>query len=145
MQHFKLILKHISILCLLLIAVSCQKTLSESRDHLVFRYNEHANITSLDPAFAKDQRNIWAVHQLFNGLVEMDSDLNVIPAIATSWKVSDDALTYVFTLRDDVQFHKHELFGKDSTRTVTAHDFEYSFGRILDDKLASSGRWILKA
>ncbi|MGH1384166.1 ABC transporter substrate-binding protein [Kordia sp.] len=145
MQHFKLILKHLSILCLLLISFSCQQHNSQDRDHLVFRYNEHANITSLDPAFAKDQRNIWAVHQLYNGLVEMDADLNVIPAIATSWKVSDDGQTYVFTLRDDVQFHKHKLFGKDSTRTVTAYDFEYSFGRILDDKLASSGRWIFKS
>jgi peptide/nickel transport system substrate-binding protein len=145
MQHFKLILKHLSILCLLLISFSCQQHNSQDRDHLVFRYNEHANITSLDPAFAKDQRNIWAVHQLYNGLVEMDADLNVIPAIATSWKVSDDGQIYVFTLRDDVQFHKHQLFGKDSTRTVTAYDFEYSFGRILDDKLASSGRWIFKS
>ena len=33
---------------------------------------EHSNITSLDPAFAKDQRNIWAVNQLFNGLVQLD-------------------------------------------------------------------------
>jgi peptide/nickel transport system substrate-binding protein len=112
---------------------------------LVFRYNEHANITSLDPAFAKDQRNIWAVHQLFNGLVEMDTDLNVIPSIAKSWTISDDAMTYTFVLRDDVQFHKHTLFGKDSTRTVNAFDFEYSFNRILDDKLASSGRWIFKS
>ncbi|MFK7750340.1 MAG: ABC transporter substrate-binding protein [Kordia sp.] len=145
MQHFKLIFKQLSILCWLLISFSCQQDRSKDRDHLVFRYNEHANITSLDPAFAKDQRNIWAVHQLFNGLVEMDADLNVIPAIATSWKVSDDAQTYTFTLRDDVPFHKHKLFGKDSTRTVTAYDFEYSFERILDDKLASSGRWIFKS
>jgi peptide/nickel transport system substrate-binding protein len=124
---------------------SCQQDTSKSRDYLVFRYNEHANITSLDPAFAKDQRNIWAVHQLFNGLVQMDSDLNVIPAIATSWNISDDGLTYTFSLRNDVQFHKHKLFGKDSTRTVTTFDFEYSFNRILDDKLASSGRWIFKS
>ncbi|PTX62867.1 peptide/nickel transport system substrate-binding protein [Kordia periserrulae] len=145
LRHFHLIFKQLPFLVIILIVVSCQQKQSENRDHLVFRYNEHANITSLDPAFAKDQRNIWAVHQLFNGLVEMDNELNVIPAIAKSWNVSEDALTYTFTLRDDVQFHKHELFGKDSTRIVTAHDFEYSFGRILDDKLASSGRWIFKS
>ncbi|EDP94892.1 oligopeptide ABC transporter, solute-binding protein [Kordia algicida OT-1] len=145
MQHFKLVISSISIFCLLLISFSCQQNSTENRDHLVFRYNEHANITSLDPAFAKDQRNIWAVHQLFNGLVEMDTDLNVIPAIAKSWEVSEDALTYVFTLRDDVLFHEHELFGNKRTRTVNAYDFEYSFGRILDDKIASSGRWIFKS
>ncbi|MEM6717860.1 MAG: ABC transporter substrate-binding protein [Bacteroidota bacterium] len=145
MQHFLLIFKQLSILCVLLIVISCAQDTSENRDHLVFRYNEHANITSLDPAFAKDQRNIWAVHQLFNGLVEMDTNLNVIPAIASSWEVSEDALMYIFTLRDDVQFHEHELFGEKRTRTVNAYDFEYSFNRILDDKLASSGRWIFKS
>jgi peptide/nickel transport system substrate-binding protein len=145
MQHFKLIVKHLSVVCVLWSSFSCQQDTSKSRDHLVFRYNEHANITSLDPAFAKDQRNIWAVHQLFNGLVQMDNNLNVIPAIATSWNVSEDGLIYNFSLRDDVQFHKHALFGKDSTRTATAFDFEYSFNRILDDKLASSGRWIFKS
>lgn len=144
-QHLKQLTFYISTFCFLLSLNSCQKSKTDSRDHLVFRYNEHANITSLDPAFAKDQRNIWAVHQLFNGLVQMDDELNVIPAIATSWEVSEDALTYTFTLRDDVTFHKHALFGKDSTRVVTAKDFEYSFKRILDDQLASSGRWIFKS
>ena len=47
---------------------SCQNTSKNDRDHLVFRYNEHANITSLDPAFAKDQRNIWPCNQLYNSL-----------------------------------------------------------------------------
>ena len=37
-------------------------------DSTVFRYNEHKNIGSLDPAFAKDLADIWATNQLFNGL-----------------------------------------------------------------------------
>lgn len=144
-QHFRLINTYVSIICLFTLFSSCIQEKATNRAHLVFRYNEHANITSLDPAFAKDQRNIWAVHQLFNGLVEMDENLNVIPSIAKSWKVSEDALTYTFTLRNDVYFHEHALFGEKKTRTVNAYDFEYSFGRILDDKLASSGRWIFKS
>ena len=44
-----------------------------NNDHLIFRYNEHKNIGSLDPAFSKDLADIWATHQLFNGLVQMDS------------------------------------------------------------------------
>ena len=45
--------------------------------------------------------------------------------------------------RDDVYFHKHSLFGKDSTRTVKASDFEYSLNRLIDNKVASSGRWVM--
>jgi len=109
----------------------------------VFRYNEHKNIGSLDPAFAKDNADIWAVNQLFNGLVQMDEDLHVQPSIAKYWEISDNAHTYTFTLRTDVYFHKHSLFGKDSTRTVNASDFEYSFNRLLDKQVASPGSWVL--
>ncbi|WP_408024320.1 ABC transporter substrate-binding protein [Tenacibaculum sediminilitoris] len=128
----------------LLFLFSCAKEKSEYTDDQVFRYNEHSNITSLDPAFAKDQRNIWAVNQLFNGLVALDDSLQVEPAIAKKWIISEDGKTYQFELRNDVQFHKHELFGKDSTRNVIAKDFEYSFNRLLDKNVASPGGWVLQ-
>jgi ABC-type transport system substrate-binding protein len=118
---------------------------SKSNDtHIVFRYNEHKNIGSLDPAFSKDIADIWATNQLFNGLVQMDDQMKIFPCIAKGWDISDDALTYSFTLRNDVRFHKHQLFGKDSTRTVSALDFEYSLNRLLDTQLASPGSWVLQ-
>lgn len=130
---------------------SCSSKNNENNDLLVFRYNEHKNISSLDPAFSKDLADIWATHQLFNGLVQMDDQLNVKPCIAKNWVVTDSARTYTFTLRKDVYFHKHHLFGtstslsnQDSTRTVNALDFEYSFNRLKDEKLASPGSWVLK-
>lgn len=110
----------------------------------VFRYNEHKNIGSLDPAFSKDIADIWATNQLFNGLVQMDDNMGVLPCIAKSWQISDDGLSYSFLLRKDVKFHKHVLFGKDSTRAVTASDFQYSFNRLLDGQLASPGSWVLQ-
>lgn len=122
--------------------VSCKDTKNVNNDHLVFRYNEHKNIGSLDPAFAKDNADIWAIHQLFNGLVQMDDSLHVKPSIAKNWTLSDNGLSYNFVLKNNVYFHKHKLFGKDSTRLVTASDFEYSFNRLLDKNIASSGQWI---
>ena len=122
--------------------VSCKDTKKVNNDHLVFRYNEHKNIGSLDPAFAKDNADIWAIHQLFNGLVQMDDSLHVKPSIAKNWTLSDNGLSYNFVLKNNVYFHKHKLFGKDSTRLVTASDFEYSFNRLLDKNIASSGQWI---
>tara|TARA_R110002012_G_scaffold64227_1_gene168799 strand:+ start:73 stop:1674 length:1602 start_codon:yes stop_codon:yes gene_type:complete len=124
------------------ILFSCDKNLKPIDNTTVFRYNEHKNIGSLDPAFAKDLADIWATNQLFNGLVQMDDSLQVKPSIATNWSISDDALTYTFTLRPDVRFHKHKLFGNDSTRTVTAQDFEYSLFRLCNPKVASPGSWL---
>lgn len=127
----------------LILVVSCAPNTKSKNDHLVFRYNEHKNIGSLDPAFSKDLADIWATNQLFNGLVQMDENLNVQPCIAAKWQISEDALTYRFSLRQDVNFHKHELFGPDSTRTVRAQDFEYSFNRLMDPQIASPGSWVL--
>ncbi len=138
--HSQKIILAAAILCMT--AVSCRRN-SEGDGKMIFRYNESAGIATLDPAYAKDQALIWACSQIYNGLVRLDTNLAVEPCIAKKWTVSSDGLTYTFTLRDDVFFHKNPLFKTaDSTRVVTASDFEYSFGRITDDEVASPGLWI---
>ena len=121
----------------------CDSQKQDSREHLIFRYNESDNITSLDPAYASKKENIWGLNQLFNSLVQLDDDLNIQPDIAKSWELSEDLKTYTFILRNDVKFHKHgEFKTPDSSRTVIAKDVKYSFDRLLDPKIASPGRWI---
>jgi len=108
----------------------------------IFRYNQEGGISSLDPAFARDQASGWAVNMLFNGLVQLDSNLQVSPAIAKHWKLSDNGLIYQFTLRTDVRFHENKCFHKSKFKYVTASDFVYSFNRLLQPKLAAPGAWI---
>src|SRR5688572_21354068 len=83
----------------------CDRASQPGESRLVFRYNEASNISSLDPAFAKGQADIWACNQLFNGLVQMNDSLQVIPSVASSWKISEDGRVYTFYLRQDVFFH----------------------------------------
>jgi len=134
---------YLSTACLFFLFFSCRNDNNSNKEHQVFRYNEHKNIGSLDPAFAKDNADIWVINQIFNGLLQMDENLNVKPCIAESYTVSEDALTYSFKLRNDAYFHKHKLFGKDSTRVANAKDFEYSFNRLTDKQVASPGRWVM--
>ena len=61
------------------ILMGCNRENNKRLDQQVFRYNEHKNISSLDPAFSKDKANVWAVHQLFNGLVELDKNMQIQP------------------------------------------------------------------
>ena len=144
-QGYKYLLVYLgSILVLCNLTLSCNTTADDSRSEQVFRYNEHKNISSLDPAFSKDNADIWAVNQLFNGLVQMDSTMSISPAIASSWNISDKGMVYTFNLREDVYFHPHKLFGKSNTRTVNASDFVYSFDRLKSPQLASPGSWVLK-
>lgn len=112
--------------------------------HKVFRLNIHENINTLDPAYSRDLRSIWAMNQIFNGLVRLDYQLKIQPDIATHWEISKDAKTYVFYLRDDAYFHESEIFGEQQTRNVTASDFVYSFDRIRDKTIASPGLWTLE-
>lgn len=137
-------MKALLYLFFLVFFVSCGGEGEDSREHLVFRYNEFANISSLDPAFAKDQRNLWPCNQLYNGLVQLDDEMEIQPDIAKNWTISNSGRTYTFFLREDVFFHKHPIFGKDSTRKVTAEDFIFSFDRLRDRKIASPGAWVLR-
>ena len=143
LKLIKFLFKRLSLCSLFVLILACSSNQNSNKDHFVFKYNEHKNIGSLDPAFSKDLADIWATHQLFNGLVQMDDQLTVIPSIAKNWMISDSAKTYTFKLRSDVRFHNHRLFGSDSTRYVNALDFEYSFNRLLDKSVASPGSWVL--
>ena len=104
--------------------------------------NLDQSLTSMDPAFARNQYAIWMINQIFNGLVQVDDQLNVIPAIAKSWEQAADGKHYTFHLRSDVFFHDDPQFKNGKGRKVVAADFVYSFNRLIDPKVASSGGWI---
>src|SRR5215218_9741649 len=119
---------------------ACYNSSKDSR--AIFHYNEFSGIASLDPAFAKNQSIMWAVHQLYNTLVEVDSNLNIVLSLATRWTISNDRKTYTFYLRPDVFFHDDAAFSGSKGRRMTATDVVYSFNRIRDPKTASPGSWI---
>lgn len=139
-------LRHLGYLCIVLSWFSCTspKDSAELSGKKVFRYNESAGISFLDPAMASRFEDMWAMAQLFNGLVELDRNLKVQPSIAKRWEVSEDQLEYTFFLRDDVFFHDHPQFPGGKGRQVVAQDFVNSFFRITDPEVASPGRYIFQ-
>jgi peptide/nickel transport system substrate-binding protein len=122
----------------------CGKQAPDSAQRSAFRYNQHNPITSLDPAFARTQNNIWAVDCLFNSLVQLDDSLHVKPCLADSWTISSDGLTYLFHLRGDVFFHDDPSFPGGAGRRMNASDVVYSFERLLDPDWPKPGSWIFK-
>lgn len=131
------------LLLLTLLFGSCTQVIKQNSGKTVFRYNESSGITSLDPAFARSQANIWGVNQLFNGLVQLDTNLAIRPCIARDWTISEDGKTYTFHLRNDIFFHDDSCFVNGKGRKATARDAEFSLKRLLDPKLASPGAWVL--
>ena len=89
-----------------------------------------SDLVSLDPAKASDQQGFTVIAMLYGGLVKLDESLLVVPSLAESWSVSDDSLTYTFTLRDGIVF-------SDGT-PITADDVVWTFNHALD---AKTGGW----
>jgi dipeptide transport system substrate-binding protein len=68
---------------------------------------------------------------MFNRLVEFEiGTTNVIPALAQSWEVSPDGMTYTFKLRHGVKYHANANFTP--TRDFSAEDVLFSFQRQMD-------------
>ncbi|MEE9198586.1 MAG: peptide ABC transporter substrate-binding protein [Dehalococcoidia bacterium] len=79
---------------------------------------------TLDPALAGDTTSSGLIVEMFNGLVTIDTDLNIVPDIAERYEITGGDLIYTFHLRRDVRFH--------DGKPVTAQDFKYSLERALD-------------
>ncbi len=95
-----------------------------------YRYPLRYSPKTLDPARSTDTYTVTIVQQVFDGLVDFDRDLNLIPAIARSWRVSRDGRVYTFDLEDGVRFH--------NGRDVTADDVVYSITRLVRPEAQSS-------
>jgi len=137
-RHFVSLLLGCSIL-----SSSCFRA-HETESQKILYYNESKGVSSLDPAYARNQSVIWVVNQLYNGLLQIDDSLNIRPCIAYRYAISEGGKEYTFWLRQDVYFHDSPIFPTGMGRKVTAFDFEYSFRRIIDPSVASPGAWIFE-
>ncbi len=84
--------------------------------------------SSLDPVHAASVYEALPVNQLFDGLVAIGPSLNVVPGLASTWKISRDGKVYLFNLRDDVRFHDGV--------PVTSDDVVFTFQRVLSPEFA---------
>lgn len=113
-----------------------------SSNRKILKYNQADNISSLDPAFAKSQNNIWAVNQIYDGLVYQDKIQGIQGRIAKSWTFNAERTEISFIIDTTYEFHENECFDTISSRSVNAHDVVYSFERILSNEVNSPGSWI---
>lgn len=86
---------------------------------------------TLDPHFVPGNAGAALVYDMFEGLVSVDAEGKVIPGLAQSWTLSDDQLTYTFTLRPDLKWS--------DGKPLTAEDFVYSFRRCVDPAAPTLG------
>lgn len=104
-----------------------------------FRFALAAEPTILDPQMAQDDASVTVLCALFEGLTRLDNDGKAVPA-AADWTVSEDGLTYTFTLKESywnanaVEGQEHPW---DEPIRVTADDFLFAIQRIADPATGS--------
>ena len=99
-----------------------------------------ADPPDLDPVMATDTTSAEVGYQIFETLVAIDPDGEIVPLLAESWKASPDGKTFTFKLRKRVHFHKTTEGGKPTAnggREVTADDWVWTFNYICDPKTNS--------
>ena len=88
------------------------------------RIAQSAEPPLLDPSSTTATATTSIVHHnVLEGLVKVDSAGTLVPGLAHSWTISDDALEYVFFLREGVSFHDGQSF--------TSADVKAKFERAL--------------
>lgn len=92
-------------------------------------------VQSLDPQQATDGTSFEVIADYTDGLMQMDADGKAVPAIAESYELSEDGLTYTFHLREDAVWSNGE--------PVTAADFVFGWQRAVDPSVASEYAYML--
>ena len=92
-------------------------------------------VESLDPQQATDGTSFEVIADYTDGLMQMDADGQAVPAIAESYDLSDDGLTYTFHLRSDAKWS--------NGTPVTAADFVFAWQRAVDPAVASEYAYML--
>ena len=91
------------------------------------------DVSTLDPAIGYDWQNWSMIKSLFDGLMDYEpGTTDLVPDLALSHELSEDGLTYTFTLRDGVTFH--------NGRGLTAEDIKYSIERVVRPETQSPGQ-----
>jgi peptide/nickel transport system substrate-binding protein len=84
-------------------------------------------IVQTDPAFISSDAEVLVANHVYDYLVDIDTNNNIQPRLASAWSVSEDGLTYTFQLVEGVTFHDGS--------PLTAEDVVWTFDRLRDPAL----------
>lgn len=99
------------------------------------RYALEQEPSTLDPAKSSTLPESSVELAVFEGLTRLNAKDVPEPAVAKSWTISPDGLTYIFYLRPEATWS--------DGKPVTAHDFEYAWKRALNPEVAANNAFML--
>ena len=129
-------------LCLILslMMLLCALPAATAEDEAVYRTLYSGEIGTLNYLTTGTTNEFTVSANIIDTLVERDQYGNVVPALAESWTLSDDELTWTFKLRDGITW---VTAAGEYYADVTAYDFVTAAQYVLDAKNDASNAWIL--
>lgn len=125
--------KSLKIALILILALVLGTLMSAAQDRgNVLIMARAADTTGLDPHTQTAFASFRLLELIYEPLVNLDADLNIVPALAESWEFNEDATILTLNLRQGVTFHDGSAF--------TAEDVKASFERILDEATGAAAR-----
>ncbi len=119
-----------------LLLAACFQTPDETgQDEKILRIALRSEPPTLDPSLATDNVSFDLLTNLMESLTQYNDKLQPIPAVAERWEFSEDGRVIRFYLREDALWS--------DGRPVTAHDFEYSWKRLLNPATAAEYAYFL--
>ncbi|GMR11223.1 MAG: ABC transporter substrate-binding protein [Anaerolineae bacterium] len=82
-----------------------------------------------DPAFISSDSEVLFANHVYDYLVDVNPQNQIVPRLAAEWSVSDNGLTYIFTLAEDVTFHDGS--------SLTPEDVVWTLDRLRDEDIGS--------
>jgi peptide/nickel transport system substrate-binding protein len=95
------------LLSLLVIAIFSPLSLLfvAAEDENIFVMAYPSDIGEMNPLFSRSERTGWYLIQIYDSLIAYDTEMNLIPWLATSWEISPDAKNFTFHIREGVEWH----------------------------------------
>lgn len=110
-----------------------------------FRFMSKEKVSELFPLKITNVYSNRVASQIFEGLLRIDpSSSKVVPSLAESMEVSDEAKVFTFKLRQGVFFQDDACFAQGKGREVKASDFKYTLDFACSNNPLNSLSWLLK-
>lgn len=114
----------------LLTLLSSARLVAAQDDGAVLRVGTNAPAV-LDPALYSADSEVALSRSIYDYLIDLNADGTITPNLASEWTISDDGLTYTFTLEEGVTFHDGSAF--------TADDVVFTFNRLAELQSPATG------
>jgi len=125
-------MKRLLVLVVIAVLAFTSISMAAPRRGGTLRVGLNADPPQMDPHQSSAAVDRQVYQNLFDKLVDINQNLEIVPMLATSWTITENGHVYTFKLRPNVVFHDGTPFNAEAVK--------YNFERMLDPAFGSPRR-----